>query len=203
MFLSKLVIGNTRFKTLNIAIILILGGNIDYKYGTSDNFSVPKQSCDLITVAQALHWFDLDLFFDEVNRALKPKGRLAVFGYGMCSIDDPDLDTDLKSYYFDTLGSSKEPGEPGCFWQISRPLVDSGLESIEFPYKNVQRNWETTSEQTSLSDFIGYLSSFSAYEKLLENQKDPLPALKRSLEEKGWKEKVNVKRPFFLIIAEN
>ena len=108
---------------MHIAIILILGGNIDYKYGTSDNFSVPKQSCDLITVAQALHWFNLDLFFDEVNRALKPKGRLAVFGYGMCSIDDPDLDTDLKSYYFDTLGSSKEPGEPGCFWQISRPSI--------------------------------------------------------------------------------
>ena len=121
----------------------------------------------------------------------------------MCSIEDSELDTELKKYYFDTLGSSKEPGDPGCFWQISRPLVDSGLQSISFPYKNVTRSWETTAEPTTLSDFIGYLSSFSAYEKLLEKQKDPLPDLRYSLEEKGWTGKVNVIRPFFLIVAEN
>ena len=120
----------------------------------------------------------------------------------MCSIEDPELDTEVKKYYFDTLGSSKEPGDPGCFWQISRPLVDSGLQSIDFPYKNVTRNWETTAEPTTLSDFIGYISSFSAYEKLLEKQKDPLPDLKYSLEEKGWKGKVNILRPFFLIVAD-
>ena len=174
-----------------------------YRHGTADNFFLPEHSCDLITVAQALHWFDQKLFFKEVNKVLKPHGRLAVFGYGMCSIDDPDLDTKLKKYYIDTLGSSKEPGDPGCYWQISRPLVDSGLAEVDFPFKNIKRTWETTTELTTLSDFIGYLSSFSAYENFTKNQQDPLPDLKSSLEEGGWIGKVNVIRPFFLILAEN
>ena len=183
--------------------MLIIGDNIEYKYGTAENFSLPAQSCDLITVAQALHWFDQKLFFQEVDRTLKPKGRLAVFGYGMCSIDASDLDEEVKNYYFNTLGSAKEPGNPGCHWQISRPLVDSGLADIEFPYKTVKRTWQTTAEPTTLPAFIGYLSSFSAYEKLCQSEKDPLPDLKRTLEERGWSGKVNVIRPFFLIIAEN
>ena len=86
---------------------------------------------------------------------------------------------------------------------ISRPLVDSGLADIEFPYKTVKRTWQTTAEPTTLPAFIGYLSSFSAYEKLCQSEKDPLPDLKRTLEERGWSGKVNVIRPFFLIIAEN
>ena len=120
----------------------------------------------------------------------------------MCSIDEPKLDAELKSYYLDTLGSSKEPGEPGCFWDISRPQVDSGLINIKFPYESVTRTWETTTKPTNLADFIGYLSSFSAYEKLLKTNKDPLPKLQNLLEELGWTTEVNVTRPFFLIMSE-
>ena len=176
--------------------------NVEYKYGTAEKFPVPDQFCNLITVAQALHWFNKELFFREVDRALKTNGRLAVFGYGMCSIDVPHLDKSFKDYYLNILGSSKEPGQPGCHWDISRPLVDSGLANIEFPYKSVMRTWETVTKPTTLDDFIGYLSSFSAYEKILQSKKDPLPDLQKSLKELGWNGEVNVTRPFFLIMTE-
>ena len=173
-----------------------------YHHGTAEKFPLEDQSCDLVTVAQALHWLDATVFFEEVDRVLKPNGRLAVFGYGMCSIDDPRLNLPFQSYYRDVLGSSKEPGEPGCHWEISRPLVDSGLEGIKFPYTTVRRTWETTTKSTTLADFIGYLSSFSAYEKILESNKDPLPELKKSFEKLGWSGEENVSRPFFLIVSE-
>ncbi len=35
-------------------------------------------SVDLVTVCTALHWFDLERFFAEVNRILKPEGALVV-----------------------------------------------------------------------------------------------------------------------------
>ena len=35
---------------------------------------LPDHSVDLITVAQALHWFDLPNFYDEARRVLKPQG---------------------------------------------------------------------------------------------------------------------------------
>ena len=181
---------------------LLAGPNVVYKYGTAEKFPLADTSCDLITVAQALHWFNLDLFFEEVDRVLKSNGRLAVFGYGMCTIDNPELDALFQRYYLDTLGSSKEPGESGCYWDISRPLVDSGLEGIKFPYGTVIRKWETITKPTTLPDFVGYLSSFSAYEKFLESNKDPLPPLQKSLMDLGWNGEVNISRPFFLLLSQ-
>ena len=48
-----------------------------------------SESVDLITVAQAIHWFNLDLFYPEVERVLKPSGVLAVYGYGIVELDSP------------------------------------------------------------------------------------------------------------------
>ena len=50
---------------------------------------VPSGSVDLITVAQALHWMDLDLFYPEVERVLKTRGVLAVYGYAIPQLDIP------------------------------------------------------------------------------------------------------------------
>ncbi len=37
----------------------------------------------MITVAQAIHWFDFEKFYAEVKRILKPSGIIAVIGYGL------------------------------------------------------------------------------------------------------------------------
>lgn len=34
-------------------------------------------------MAQAVHWFDLDKFYAEADRILKPNGVLALLGYGL------------------------------------------------------------------------------------------------------------------------
>ena len=39
-----------------------------------------------VTVALAMHWFDLDRFYAEVRRVLKPNGIIAVWGYGFTEI---------------------------------------------------------------------------------------------------------------------
>lgn len=46
--------------------------------GTAEATGLPDHSCDLITVAQAFHWFDAAAFRRECQRILKPGGSVAL-----------------------------------------------------------------------------------------------------------------------------
>ena len=51
--------------------------------GSGERLEVEDSSLDLVTICQALHWLDLDTFYSEVERVLRPGGVLAVVGYHM------------------------------------------------------------------------------------------------------------------------
>ena len=61
--------------------------NIEYRIASAENSTLPDKSIDLITVAQALHWFDFDKFYSEVRRVSKPNALLAIWSYETCQID--------------------------------------------------------------------------------------------------------------------
>ena len=44
--------------------------NVRYATAPAEHSGIEDHSIDLITVAQALHWFDLDAFANEANRIL-------------------------------------------------------------------------------------------------------------------------------------
>jgi SAM-dependent methyltransferase len=46
--------------------------------GTAERIPLEDASVDLITVAQAFHWFDGDAALAEIHRVLRPGGRLAL-----------------------------------------------------------------------------------------------------------------------------
>jgi len=46
--------------------------------GTAEAIPLPDESVDLVTVAQAFHWFDGHAALVEIHRVLRPRGRLAV-----------------------------------------------------------------------------------------------------------------------------
>ena len=55
--------------------------NIDYMEGSAENIPVEDKSVDLVVAGTAAHWFDLEKFFDEVKRVLKPTGCLVLLSY--------------------------------------------------------------------------------------------------------------------------
>lgn len=59
--------------------------NIDFVVSSAETFvdsaKLSKESVDLVTVAEGIHWFDLPVFMAEAHRALKPNGTLAFWGY--------------------------------------------------------------------------------------------------------------------------
>src|SRR3954471_1919616 len=88
--------------------------NIFYKVERAEQTSFRNKNFDLITVAQAIHWFDFEAFYKEVKRVIKPKGILTVIGYGLFSIDK-DTDAVINRFYREVTGP---------YWDKERRFVD-------------------------------------------------------------------------------
>lgn len=138
---------------------------ITYMVERAERTSLQSDSADLVAVGQAVHWFDFDPFFDEVNRVLKPGGVVAVFGYGLIS-GAPAFNTFIKNFYADM--------EP--YWDAERKHIDAAYETIPFPYGLIPLKKSYTIEVLwSKEDILGYLRSWSAvkhFEK--KNGSDPV-----------------------------
>lgn len=144
----------------------IPGKNIQYKVATAEHSSLENKSVDLITVAQALHWFNLDLFYEEVRRVAKPTAIIAVWCYPLVECFDKKFQTMLEEFYKTTLGP---------YWPPERIHCDTGYRDLAFPFSDVKTS-EFFKEYTwTIEMFAGYLSTWSAVQRYKqENNKDPV-----------------------------
>ena len=126
--------------------------NIEYKICSAENSGIESGSVDLIAVAQALHWFDLEAFFGEAERVLKPQGVLAAISYNFLSVDK-EIDNLLKHLYGETLGN---------YWSFERKLVEEGYKAIEFPFAEIATPEFNMEADWSFEQLIGYLETWSA-----------------------------------------
>ena len=55
-----------------------LPASVEALDGTAESIPTADGSVDLVTVAQAFHWFDGDAALTEIHRVLRPGGRLAL-----------------------------------------------------------------------------------------------------------------------------
>jgi ubiquinone/menaquinone biosynthesis C-methylase UbiE len=81
---------------------------VEYRKSSDDQVELPNVSVDMVTAAQAVHWFDFDGFFTEAERVLVPGGVLAVWCYGLYQVT-PDVDEILKWFYHQRVGQYWPP----------------------------------------------------------------------------------------------
>lgn len=145
---------------------------IEFSVGTAEKINAPDESANLITVAQAFHWFKHDLFFREAKRVLKPDGVLAIWVYGLCSIS-PEIDSSVFNLYEQILGP---------YWEPERKLLEENFKNIKFPFEEISAQSFAMEKSWSLDDFLGYLSTWSALKKYQNatNHK-PLPDMRDEL----------------------
>ncbi|MBI3896712.1 MAG: class I SAM-dependent methyltransferase [Gammaproteobacteria bacterium] len=145
---------------------------VTYVVAAAEQSSLPAHSVDLITVAQAIHWFDFARFYAEVRRVLKPDGRLAVFGYGLNEIT-PAIDAIMLRYYRDIVGP---------YWPPERRYLDEQYATLPFPFTELRTPSFRLQQSWDLAAFRGYLATWSATQGYLrERGSDPLALIDAAL----------------------
>lgn len=112
----------------------------------------PDNHFDLVTVAQALHWFDLEKFYTEVKRASKPTGIFAAWCYGLFKVNS-DIDTLIQQFHDDTVGP---------YWPVGRKHITDGYASLAFPFERIRTPEFFMSQKWTLPQVLGYLGTWSA-----------------------------------------
>lgn len=143
--------------------------NIHYLVATAEASGLADQSVDLISVAQALHWFDLGRFYREVRRVLTPAGVLAVWSYNLLRID-PAIDALLDAYYWHTLRP---------YWPPERKWIENGYRDLAFPFREEEAPSFSMTANWRLEQLLGYLGTWSATQRYCKEQgMDPLDELR-------------------------
>lgn len=130
---------------------------VEYRVARAEHSGIASGSVDLVTVAQALHWFEIPAFFAEAKRALKPNGIMAAWTYALMSIT-PGVDEIVEHYYSQTTAG---------FWPPERQMVDDGYRGVEFPFEEVVPPSFEIAELWPRDQVLGYLRSWSATQKLI------------------------------------
>lgn len=164
--------------------------NIQYKTERAEQTSFPDHRFDLITVAQAIHWFDFNLFYQEVRRTLKPKGILAVMGYGLFRTED-HINLIIDRFYTQIIAT---------YWDKERVYIDEQYKTIPFPFQEIKAPVFHHTMQWNLSQLLGYLNTWSAVH-LYENkeQVNPLSFIEEELT-KAWGNASDIKKITFPIL---
>lgn len=128
---------------------------------------------DLVTVAQALHWFDLEPFYAEVRRVLAPGGVLAVWTYGVQRVEGAEVDALVQRFYRETVGP---------YWPPERRHCEDGYRMLPFPFAQLQAPPFRMAARWPLERFLDYLRSWSATGRYVAaTGADPVAALGQAL----------------------
>lgn len=154
--------------------------NITYSIQAAEKTNFPDEFFDFITVGQAVHWFHFEKFYAEVQRVLKPKGVLALIGYGLIRSNEGSNKV-IDHFYEDIIGS---------YWDPERKYLDEEYRTIPFPLKEIPVPHFEIKLQWKYEHLLGYFRTWSAVKHFQnKNGKDPVDEiandLKNSFGEEG------------------
>lgn len=147
--------------------------NIEYKIFQAENAELDSDSVDIVTVAQALHWFDFVKFYSNVKRVGKKGAIIAVWSYDMHKIN-PHIDkiSERLDVDGDILGS---------YWDKEAKYVKEKYKTITFPFREISVPVPAfrTTLNWNLHQLWDYMKTWSSVKKYYsENKRDPLDLIK-------------------------
>src|SRR5439155_19126533 len=142
---------------------------VEYRVSPAERCPLPDRTADLVTVAQALHWFDLDAFYAEVRRMCRPGGLVAATCY-YAPTAGPEVEPVLRRFQNEFVGP---------YWPAGREWVDEGYRTIPFPFSELPAPRFELTVAADLAWFLGYLGTWSATKEFTKaNGFDPVARLR-------------------------
>lgn len=163
-------------------------GVAQYESGISDH------TAQLVTVGQALHWFDAEAFSREARRVLQPGGVLAVFAYVHSQVSAA-VDLVVRHHHDVTLGH---------YWPDEHHWIHDEYRSIALPIDELVAPPFELKEDWTLAQYTGFLRSWSGTQRLIAARgEEPIVAFERELTEAwGMMERRTVTWPLLIRAGE-
>ena len=137
---------------------------VTYRVTPAENSGLESDSVNLVTAGQAVHWFALKAFYEEVRRVSAPRAALAVWAYDLFSVDE-NVDEVFHRFH--------ERVER--HWPPERALVARRYVDLFFPFEEIP---VPATQMTALWDLertLGYLSTWSSVKRCTkETGRDPI-----------------------------
>jgi ubiquinone/menaquinone biosynthesis C-methylase UbiE len=151
---------------------------IRYAVASAEASGLENASADMVTVAQAAHWFDLPRFYGEAKRVLKPGGLVALWCHGTFRLGDATIDELLQHFYSEVVGP---------FWPPERRFIEEDYRTLHFPLQEIPAPIFHMEGEFTLERLTGYLRTWSATQRFIKARGfDPVEELERKLE-RHWR----------------
>ncbi len=146
--------------------------NVEFRVEAAEACSLSDGSVDLVTVGQALHWFDLPSFYAQVKRVLGPEGLFAAWTYQL-NVVTPAIDALVQRFYDQVVGP---------YWPPERVHVERGYQDLAFPFAELVTPDFPLQWPMTLSAYMAYIDTWSSVRRYRQAcGQDPLVALAADL----------------------
>ncbi len=129
---------------------------VRYAVAPAEASGLDDGSVDCAVAAQAVHWFDLDAYYQEVRRVARPGGLIALVTYAVMEAE-PQIGWIVDQFYRKTLEGH---------WPPERRLVDEGYRSLPFPFEPVEAPALALEHRWNAEQLLGYVGTWSAVQSL-------------------------------------
>lgn len=145
---------------------------VSYRVAPAEASGLDAHSVDLVTVGQALHWFDHEQFFAETRRVVVPGGVLAAWCYELCEVSAA-CDAVVGTLYGDIVGE---------YWPPERRLIEERYADIAMPGAPVEAPGFAMRLEWTAADMLGYLRTWSACKRYRADRgEDPVARIETEL----------------------
>jgi len=145
---------------------------VAYRVARAEDSGLPAGSVDAVTVAAALHWFDLPRFYAEAARVARKDAVLAAWTYHVAHVEPP-FDEVLGPFY-------EEVVRP--YFANGARLVDDGYAAIALPGRALETPPFVVSVRWTAAKLIEFVRTWSGANSYREaTGEDPVAKLEPML----------------------